>query len=102
MEAHIKAIGIPYTILRLPLFIDNNWGNLESIKGQGKIYGPVDANAPYASVATSDVGDAAAVILTHPFNHVNKTYDIQSSLYTHNELAKAFSTATGKQVLIRT
>ena len=32
VEEHIKKSGSPFTIIRLPMFIDNNWGNLESIK----------------------------------------------------------------------
>ena len=34
IESHVKNLGVPYTFLRLPLFIDNNWGNVDSIKGQ--------------------------------------------------------------------
>ena len=34
IESHVKKLGVPYTLLRLPIFIDNNWGNADSIKGQ--------------------------------------------------------------------
>jgi NAD(P)H dehydrogenase (quinone) len=34
IEGHVKKLGVPYTLLRLPFFIDNNWGNVDSIKGQ--------------------------------------------------------------------
>ena len=98
VEAHLLSSRVPHTLLRLPLFIDNNWGNLGTIKEQGKIYGPVDPSAPYSSIAVSDVGEAAAVVLTHPTNHVNKTYTLSAKLYSHAELAAAFAAATGKAV----
>ena len=98
IEAHVLAAKIPFTLLRLPLFIDNNWGNQASIKGQGAIYGPVDPTAQYTSIAVSDAGEAAAVILTHPTHHVHKTYTLTTALYTHADLAAAFAAATGKAV----
>jgi uncharacterized protein YbjT (DUF2867 family) len=36
IEEEIKKCGIPFTILRLPLFMDNNMLNVDSIKKQGK------------------------------------------------------------------
>jgi len=66
VEAHIAKAGVPFTIVRLPFFHDNNWGNLESIKGQGKIYGPGRPDASYSSIAVSDIGAGVASILTKP------------------------------------
>ena len=34
IESHLKKLGLPYTILRLPLFIDNFWADAETIKKQ--------------------------------------------------------------------
>jgi uncharacterized protein YbjT (DUF2867 family) len=32
IESHVKSLGVQYTILRLPFFIDNNWQHVDSIK----------------------------------------------------------------------
>jgi len=98
IEAAAKSSGVPYTLLRLPLFIDNNWANKDSIKGQGKIYGPVNPDAKFTPIAVEDVGEAAAAVLANPGSHANKTYRLTTKAFSHNDLAKAFSHATGKQV----
>ena len=40
IEALTKNIGIPYSILRLPLFVDNSLLSADSIKKQGTFYDP--------------------------------------------------------------
>lgn len=98
IEAHIKASGIPYTILRLPLFIDNNWASQGSIKEQGKIYGPVKPDALLTPIAVSDIAAVGAAVLANPGAHVNKTYKLATKPFSHNQLAAAFAAATGKAV----
>ena len=34
IESHVKKLGLPYTLLRLPLFVDNFWADAETIKKQ--------------------------------------------------------------------
>ena len=34
IESHVKKLGLPYTLLRLPVFIDNFWADAETIKKQ--------------------------------------------------------------------
>eukprot|EP00850_Spirogloea_muscicola_P022263 SM000285S10792 [mRNA] locus=s285:95700:97870:+ [translate_table: standard] len=97
-EAHLKASGIPYAILRLPIFLDNNYGNIGSIKGQGTFYGAVGADKPAIYVATRDIGEVAAKILSDPVPHSNKTYPIGSKPSTPNDAAKAFSDVLGKPI----
>jgi uncharacterized protein YbjT (DUF2867 family) len=80
------------------VFIDNNWGQQATIKGQGKIYGPANPNAPFSPIAVSDIGIAFGTVLTNPSAHVNKTYIINAAATTNAATAAAFSKATGKQV----
>jgi hypothetical protein len=40
IEALTKNIGIPYSILRLPLFVDNSLLSADSIEKQGTFYDP--------------------------------------------------------------
>lgn len=98
IEDHLVQCGVGFTILRLPSFMDNNWNNLSTIKGQGKIYGPLDPNAPFSAIAVSDIGQAAATILSHPKIHIGKSYSLTAKPYTNHDLAAAFTHATGKQV----
>lgn len=98
IEGAVKSSGVPYTLLRLPLFTDNNFAHVESVKGDGKFYGPADASKPFTSVALVDIADVATAILKEPAAHAGKTYDIVGPAYTHTDLAAAFSSSLGKEV----
>jgi uncharacterized protein YbjT (DUF2867 family) len=100
IESELKAAGVPYTLLRLPVFIDNLWGSKATIAGQGKIYGPARPDAPYTFVAVQDAAAAAASILTAPdvSVHANKTYRLTSPTTTEAAVAAAFGKALGTPV----
>ena len=98
IEESIKKLSIPYTFIRLPLFIENYFGFKDPIQGQSSIYSPVDPTKPYTPVAVADAAKAAAVVLTDPSKHTNKIYLISSDRHTFNDVATAFSEALGKEV----
>ncbi len=49
-------------------------------------------------VSAADAGEAGATILANPAPHTRLIYNITSPLYTHAELAAAFTASTGKPV----
>jgi len=98
LENAARHSGVPFSVIRLPLFFDNNYGNVGSIQGQGAFYSPLRPDAPYSNVSVADAGEAAANILAHPSDHAGKVYDITSHATTEAELAAAFSKALGKDV----
>lgn len=51
IEKVLKESGLSYTSLQLPFFHENNFGQLVPIKQQGSIYGAVDSDKPFTSVA---------------------------------------------------
>jgi uncharacterized protein YbjT (DUF2867 family) len=99
MEYALKSTGVKHTIVRLPMFVDNLWGNAESVKTQGAFYGAVHPDAPYAPVVVSDVGEALARILNHPHSYHNKILRLTApTSATHNHIAEYFSRALGKPI----
>ena len=50
IEKAAKTSGLPYTILRLPFFFENNWFQVDSIKTMGKIFSPALPDVPTSSV----------------------------------------------------
>jgi len=98
LEKHVKESGLKYTLLRLPFFIDNNWGSAGSIKSQGKFYGPNNPDAKFTPIAVSDIAEATVGILKDLSKHENKTYKVTTKAHNHKELAEAFSSAVGKEV----
>ena len=98
IETGVSQLGVPYTILRLPFFVDNYIELKDSIKTQGAIYSPADGTKPFTTVSVEDAAKAGAAILVDPTKHVNKTYIIISDCHTHDDVAAAFGEALGKTV----
>jgi uncharacterized protein YbjT (DUF2867 family) len=97
-ESKIAQLGVPYAIICLPFFMENEFGNKDSIQGQSAIYGSVSPDKPFAKVAVEDAGNACAAILSDYSKHIGKTYTIISEHYTQGELAAAFSKALGREI----
>lgn len=102
IEAMAKKISIPYSILRLPLFIDNNWLNKDSIIDHNTFYDPRDPTKKHTAVVVSDIGKAAADILASPQKHTNTTYKLVSPSFSLKDLADAFTSSLGKTVTVTT
>jgi len=102
IETAVVKLGVPYTFIRLPMFVENYFGFKESIQKMSTIIVPVDPTKPYTPVTVSDAGKAAAAILADPSKHVSKTYPVVSNRHTHGDVAKVFSEVLGKEVTITT
>ena len=98
IQEGVINLGVPYTFLSLPFFMENNWQYKDSIVNQGAFYGPVDPDKPFSIVAVEDAGKAAAAILVNPSSYANKFFQIVSDRVTYNSMAQAFSAALGKEI----
>ena len=98
IEEAIKKLGIAYTFLRLPLFIENYFGFKATIQGQSSLFAPVDPTKLYTPVAVGDAGKVAAAVLADPSKHINKIYTVNSDRHTFGDVAAAFSEALSKEV----
>ncbi|XP_062520582.1 NAD(P)H azoreductase-like [Corticium candelabrum] len=98
IESHVKKLGLPYTLLRLPVFIDNFWADAETIKKQSTKYGAVNPDAAFTPIAVSDIGKASAAVLANPGLYVNKTIKLATKACTYNDVVKAFSESLGREI----
>uniref|UniRef100_A0A1X7U149 NmrA-like family domain-containing protein 1 n=1 Tax=Amphimedon queenslandica TaxID=400682 RepID=A0A1X7U149_AMPQE len=98
IEDKVSKLGIPYSFLRLPIFIDNIWGSKDTIVSQSAFYAPQSPDKPAIYIAVEDAAKAGAAILTDYSKHNGKGYTIQSDRYTNAEFAAAFTEALGKEV----
>jgi len=98
IEKYLKESGLQYGLLRLPLFIDNNFAHVQSIKSQGVFYGPGQSDKKFTPIAVADIGKAAAAILIDPSKHINKTYKLTTTPFSQDDVAAAFTAALGKPV----
>ena len=98
LENTIKELGLPYTFLRLPFFMENNFGLIATIKGQSSIFSPVDPTQKYVAIAVEDAGKLGAVVVADPSRHSNKAYNVISDRYTYDDLAADFSEVLGREI----
>ena len=98
IEGRISKLGVPYTFVRLPYFVENMWGFKDSIIGQSSMYSPIDPTKPFTIIVAEDAGKVSAAILVDPTKHANKTYEIASGRQTYEKVAEIFSNVLGKEV----
>jgi NAD(P)H dehydrogenase (quinone) len=94
-EEHIRASGVPFTILRDNLYADF----LPFMVGDdGVIRGPAgDGRA--AVVAQDDIADVAAAVLRDPGTHAGRTYELTGpEALTFAEMAETITRITGRAV----
>ena len=99
IENSVANIGLPYTFVRLPFFMENfSQYHIEGIKSQSTIMLPLNPNKPIAYVAVKDAAKASAEILRQPQWHANKIYDIVSDLFSFKDATKVLSEVMGKEI----
>ena len=98
IEEFTKTAGIPYTIVRLPMFMENVLGQMQSIATTLKFYSPIDSHLKYNCVSVGDVGEAVAKIMAKPDTFVNKTLTLSGNLVCEQDFANAFSTVLEQKV----
>ncbi|MGX6606828.1 SDR family oxidoreductase [Micromonosporaceae bacterium Da 78-11] len=94
-EKHIRASGLPFTILRDNLYADF----LPFLVGEdGVIRGPAGGGRA-AVVTQGDIADSAVAVLRDPGAHVGRTYELTGpAALTLGEVASMITAATGRQV----
>ncbi len=96
-EAAIKALGVPYTILRNGWYTENNTGAAKGAVAGGALYGAA-GNGRISGAARADYADAAVAALNDP-SHAGKTYELAGdTAYTLSDLAAEISRETGKTI----
>lgn len=96
-EKAIEASGIPYTFLRPSGFMSNMFNNLQSIKAQGKFYGPW-GDGKMGHIHPADIAAVAVKALTSS-GHEGKAYVLTGAESINNgEQAKILGEAVGKPI----
>jgi len=98
LEEATAASGLPFCVVRMPMFLENLGAQAQSVANASSIYTPIDASKKYNSASVGDLGEAAAKILLAPAEHHGKTYNLVGSLTDESATAAGVSKATGKTV----
>ncbi len=97
IEEHIRAIGLPYTILRPVSFMENWEGQRESILA-GTISLPFSPEMRFPQIAVRDIGRLAAEAFTRPEAWLGRELDIAGDDRTLREVVEAFARVTGREI----
>ncbi len=99
IEAAWKATTIPWTIMRYPMFLDNELAHVDSIKTRGTFSNPLKADSKYSYIVCHDIGKSLQGAAYHYHQHTGRTYHVTSDEpISGEELAKLYSEAAGKEV----
>lgn len=99
IETYVKSSGLSYTILRVPIFLDNYLSQLQSLVDFGVYYRPVPPNVTRNAIAIKDVAESSAKILMSPSKYVNVTLSLNGPLNSDALAVDAFSKALSKPVV---
>ena len=97
VEEHLRASGVPYTVLR-PVFFMQNWEfRREPILG-GTLAQPLDPEKPFQMIDAEDIGVFAAMAFEDPEGWIGREVDLAGDELTMPEIAGTFSRVIGRDV----
>jgi len=96
-DAELMGAGIPFTILKPHVFMQNLMMSASAVAEQGVIHSAFgDAKVPM--IDARDIGAVAAKVLAAPAAHAGKTYTLTGEAVTMIQVAAAIGDAVGKPV----
>ena len=97
IEEHIRASGLPHTVLRPVWFMENWAGFREAILG-GTLSLPLSPDRPFQQIATDDVGAFAAMVFERRDEWLGRAIDLASDERSVSEVAETFGRVIGRPV----
>lgn len=92
VEKHIRALGLPATILRPVFFMDNFASYFGTpIKQHNTLILPLHPNTRLQLIATENIGSFAALVFEQPTSFLGKALEIAGDELSMTELAETFS-----------
>lgn len=102
VEAILQAAGLPTTMLRACLFMEEFWKSYTRpsiLKGVFSFALPPDR--PLHLITTQDMGRVAAYVLKHPDRYLGRKIELAGDVLTPRQMTEAFAQAQGKPVKYR-
>ncbi|MFI6959464.1 NmrA/HSCARG family protein [Nocardia sp. NPDC050408] len=97
IEAHIKALDLPATVLRPVFFMDNfNAFNRPVLDADGLVLNlAVRADIPVSLISVHDIGAFAAIAFDRPTDFLGRTVPIAGDRLTPPQIAETFGRTAG-------
>ena len=97
IEEHIRAIGLPHTIVR-PVFFMYNYNGMRSMAEKGTLFMPLSPGTALQQLSEDDFGAMVAQAFEHPNYYLGREIELASMKITMEEVAKTFSKVLRKEV----
>jgi len=94
IEGQIRDLGLPATIFRPVLFMENFLGQRDNILG-GKLTGPAWPESMAYLISVDDIGRFVALAFRQPERFVGESMAIAGDAMTQSQIAETFSRALG-------
>ncbi|MEH2294438.1 NmrA/HSCARG family protein [Nostoc sp.] len=97
VEEYIRAIGLPYTIMR-PVFFFFNYNAMRPMIENGTLAQPLSPETKLQQLSEDDYGEMVAEVFDRPADFLKREQEVASVDMTMTEIAAAFSRVLGKTV----
>jgi uncharacterized protein YbjT (DUF2867 family) len=98
IEQYIQSLGVPYTILRPVVFMDNyNWSRAYLLNGTFTGMG-LRPEKEIQMVAVEDIGAFAALAFANRDQYLGKTLELAGDALTEAQIAETFTKVIGRLV----
>ncbi|MFN6498073.1 MAG: NmrA/HSCARG family protein [Nostoc sp. DedQUE01] len=97
VEEYVRAIKLPYTILR-PVFFFYNYNGMRPLVEQGTLPQPLSPQTKLQQLSEEDYGATVAEVFERPADFMHREIEVASVEMTMPEIAAAFSHVLDKPV----
>ncbi len=100
VEQILKAAGLPTTMLRACLFMEEFWKKYTRpsiLKGSFPF--SIQPDKPLHLITTKDMGRVAAYVMKHPSKYIGRDIELAGDVLTPQQMAEEFSRVQGKPVV---
>lgn len=94
IEQHVRAIGLPATIVR-PVFFMNNLLHYADAQGERVMELPVVPDRPLQMIAATDIGRIAATAFDEPTRFIGEDLEIAGDELSFTQVAEIYQRVTG-------
>jgi uncharacterized protein YbjT (DUF2867 family) len=99
IEEHIRALGLPVTILRPVFFMDNfNFMFRQSVIEQSQITWAMHPQIKLQMIAADDIGAWATIAFENPETYIGKALEIAGDELTMPQTAETLSKVVGRPI----
>jgi uncharacterized protein YbjT (DUF2867 family) len=98
IEQRIRALGLPATVLRPVMFMENHASPFFGVTGEAALIRMISPKATVQLIAVSDIGAFAALAFANPEQYLGKAIELAGDELTRDQLVAAISEATGRRL----